>query len=246
MAGDLRVITLTPHATEMVFAAGAGKQIVATVESSDYPQQAKVIARLGDGLNTSVEQVLAWSPDLVIGWPSPLLSQLESLGIRTLVSNPESLEELGKEVLRIGALLGTEAQAEHWHEQFVIQRSELMRTNNDSPRIKVVILASSDMQFVIGRHQLINDTLASCGVHNVFASASAPAPQVSTESLLAMQPDAMISGKLDSEPLQSPHTVLAATPLWLIDADTLYRPGPRFLSAAIEICNLARDAHTNR
>jgi len=66
----MRIITLTPHATEMLFAAGAGEHIVATVDASDFPSQARAIPKLGDGLNTSVEQVLQWQPDWVVGWPS--------------------------------------------------------------------------------------------------------------------------------------------------------------------------------
>ena len=66
-----RVITLTPHATEMVFAAGAGEMIVATVDASDFPQQAQHIPRFGDGIHNSLEEIVRWEPDIVVGWPSP-------------------------------------------------------------------------------------------------------------------------------------------------------------------------------
>ena len=240
-ADPARIVTLTPHATEMVFAAGAGQQIVGTVESSDFPPGAQSITRVGDGLNTSAEQVLALNPDWVVGWASPLLSQLQNLGVKTIASNPTSLQAIGQEVLRLGELFETSARARAWHSQFEQAAHEL--GNPDiSPPVNVVILASSDAQFVIGRDALINDTLKRCGATNPFAATQAAAPQISRESLIAAKPDVMISGRQfdGSQPMT------LTVPLAVIDADSLYRPGPRFIEAARTICTLVRAAQQER
>lgn len=237
-ATPARVVTLTPHATELVFAAGAGGQIVGTVASSDFPLAAKSIARVGDGLNTSVEQVLALRPDWVIGWPSPLMSQLQSLGIETLQSEPGSLAAIGQQVLDLGAKLGTLPAALAWHLQFEQRLSELdaLRPAQSDEPVNVVVLASSDGQFVLGRHALMNETLEHCGATNPFAQTQAPAPQISRESLIAAKPDVIISGR----PLDDPQSMKLTAPLRVIDADSLYRPGPRFIDAAFEICQLVQ------
>src|SRR5690606_18186652 len=60
-----RAISLAPHITELIYAAGAGDKIVATVLSSDYPPASRAIPRIGDGLHVSVEKVLSFRPDLV-------------------------------------------------------------------------------------------------------------------------------------------------------------------------------------
>lgn len=238
LATPTRIITLTPHATEMVFAAGAGEQIVATVESSNYPPAALEIARIGDGLNTSIEQVLAWSPDWVIGWPSPLMSQLQTLGVRTWVSDPDSIEAIGAEVLAMARAFGHEGAAHAWHEQY---QADLAKLGNDIDQpLKVVVLASTDGQFVIGRHALINQALARCGAVNPFGRNRAQAPQISVESLIAVNPDVMMGGR----PLDQTTVLPMLAPLYVIDADTLYRPGPRFLQAALEICELVHQRHT--
>lgn len=242
-AGE-RIITLTPHATELVFAAGAGDQIVGTVQSSDFPAAAKQISRVGDGLNTGAEQVIALNPGVVIGWPSPLISQLQSLGIQTYVSDPDSIEAIGQEVLQLGQSLGTLPQAQAWHDQFtqkIDQLTEFGTDQTDDP-IRVVILASSDAQFVIGRHELINSTLTRCGAINPFAAAHAPAPQISPESLIAAKPDVIISGS----PSEDPQFITLQAPLHVVSADSLYRPGPRFIEAALEICALASQARLKR
>jgi len=240
-ADTARIVTLTPHATEMVFAAGAGHQIVGTVESSDFPKAAQSIARVGDGLNTSAEQVLALAPDWVVGWSSPLISQLQSLGVKTIVSSPTSLQAIGQEVLRLGELFGTSDRAQAWHTEFEQAVGELGNPDISRP-IQVVILASSDGQFVIGRDALINDTLKRCGATNPFAATQAAAPQISRESLIAAEPDVMISGRQ----FDGAQPMTLTVPLAVIDADSLYRPGPRFIDAARTICTLVRAAQQKR
>jgi iron complex transport system substrate-binding protein/vitamin B12 transport system substrate-binding protein len=63
-----RAITLAPHITELIFAAGAGDRIIATVSSSDYPRAALSIPRVGDGMNINVEKIVALKPDLDAAW----------------------------------------------------------------------------------------------------------------------------------------------------------------------------------
>ena len=238
-----RIVTLTPHATELVFAAGAGEQIVGTVQSSDFPPAAQSIARVGDGLNTSVEQVIALEPDWVVGWPSPLMSQLKSLGIQTFASNPDSLEAIGQEVMRLGQAFGTEDKAQAWQAQFTQKISELgqYRPAEAKEPVRVVVLASADGQFAIGRHALINHTLARCGATNPFAQTQATAPQVSRESLIAAKPDVMMGGR----PLDPDQPMTPAVSLAVIEADSLYRPGPRFIDAALAICKLVHQQQTS-
>ncbi|UOD50682.1 helical backbone metal receptor [Orrella daihaiensis] len=244
MAAPSRIITLTPHATELVFAAGAGAQIVGTVQSSDYPERALTITRVGDGLSTSLEQVIALEPDWVIGWPSALLSQLGTLGIRTMTSSPESLEDIGRSVITLGKMFGTDTQAQAWYTRFSqdIERLDDFVATDQSQIVNIVVLASNDGQFVIGRHALINDTLKRCGATNPFAQTQAPAPLVSPESLIAAKPDVIISGR----PLENPLPTMLTVPLAVIDADSLYRPGPRFINAARQICMLADQVRHKR
>ena len=241
-----RIITLTPHATELVFAAGAGGQIVGTVESSNFPTAAQAIPRVGNGINTSVEQVLALQPDWIIGWPSILLSQLAAFDIQTLTSSPESLEAIGQTVLDLGEAFETLPAAQAWHKEFAQKLSQLDQVattdvgtdQTTTDPVRIVVLASSDGQFVIGRHALINNTLKRCGAVNPFAATLSPAPQISPESLIAAKADVIISGT----PLDNWQFTAQNALLTVIDPDSLYRPGPRFIDAALVICDLAQQA----
>lgn len=230
-----RVVSLTPHATEMLFAAGAGEFIVATVTSSDFPAQAQSIAKLGDGLNTSIEQVLGWQPDWVVGWPSALMTQLKGLGVETLVLEPNSLAEIATQVQVIGQALGTVSTAKPKSLRLSLQAEALGTgaigtASLTGPAVRVAVLASPDARYVLGKHSLINETLTRCGAINVFADTLATAPSVSLESLLAAQPKLIFSGYTPPTWLTNQFEVAIIEPNWL------YRPGPRFLRAAHQIC----------
>jgi len=102
-----RVITLTPHITEMVFAAGGGERLVATVSASDYPPAAKTLPRVGDGLHPSPEQVAKYRPDLVMGWMPMQVEYLEPLNVPVFISAPINLDDIPDAIETIGVLLGT-------------------------------------------------------------------------------------------------------------------------------------------
>lgn len=227
-----RLVTLTPHATEMVYAAGAGKQIVATVQSSDYPAAALNIPRVGDGITTAVEQIIRWKPDWVIGWPSPLMEKLQELGIKTWITNPNSLDSIAAQVLAMAKTFGDVEKARHWSLQYQRLLAAAKQQTDPGRPIRVAVLASADGQFVIARHALINEALHHCGGLNVFGQLASPAIRIGPESLIAAKPDVIISG----EPLMNKPA--SPAPIVLIEGDWLYRPGPRFALAAEQLCKI--------
>lgn len=227
-----RVITMTPHATELVDAAGAIGMVVATVQASNHPAATRHIARIGDGINTSLEQVLAWKPDLVVGWPSALMQRLGELGLTTYVSNPVSLEDIARDIEILGDLLGSSQIAQQNAQQLrqVAQDLGSSTRPGGKKRLRVLVMASPDDQFVIGRHGLINETINRCGGVNPFGQDQALAPRVSLESIISSNPDLIVTGYPASAMLSR------IAPVLEIEADLLYRPGPRFLQAARQIC----------
>jgi len=224
-----RVVSLTPHVTELLFAAGAGQTIVATVNASDYPVQAQSIARLGDGLQTSAEQVLAWQPDWVMGWPSSLMTQLQAMGVNTVVLEASSMKQIAQQVKTLGLLLGTESVADA-SSQALQAAIAAIGTNATTTPLPVIVLASADGQYVLGRHPLLNDALAQCGARNLFADALSVAPSVSLEGIIAANPALVITGYAPPTWLSESFAVAVIDPNWL------YRPGPRFIEAVQQIC----------
>lgn len=229
-----RIVTLTPHATEMVFAAGGGDHVVATVNSSDYPVVAAALPKVGNGLTSSVEEILIHRPDWVVGWPSPLTRHLESLGVRVWVSDPQNLQDIGNEVQAMADTFGDPTKAAEWLTAYRTELDQLGKQAPGDEPVRALVLASADARYAIGRHGLINDALHQCGMRNVFDKAQVPAPQITQESLLAAKPDVIIS----TEPLLS--EAMVSAPVFVVHADWLYRPGPRFIRAVASLCDIAK------
>ena len=109
-----RIVSLAPHATELVFAVGAGARLVGAMDHSDYPPAARQLPRVGDSRSIDLEAVAALEPDLVIVWPSgnspSQVERLAKMGLPVYRSEPRRLSEIADAMRRLGVLLG-EAEA---------------------------------------------------------------------------------------------------------------------------------------
>jgi iron complex transport system substrate-binding protein len=110
-----RIISMAPHVTELLFAAGGGDRIVGAVSYSDYPEAARRIPRIGDNRQVDIERIVALKPDLLVVWrhgsSERQVEQLRQLGIPLFYSEPHKLDDIPDSVLRLGRLLGTDPQA---------------------------------------------------------------------------------------------------------------------------------------
>ncbi len=248
-----RVITLAPSATELVFAAGGGPDIVATVLASDYPPAARDIPRIGDGIQFSDETILALHPTLVVGWlptdaSRTLADRLQPLNVPLIYVNPQRLDDIPVLIRHLGHRLGTQATAQA-AARALEQRIRALQPAPPPPQT-VFIEISSDPLFTLGRDPLINDLLARCGGVNPYASQPVAAPQVSVESVLHLNPRVLIMSPYGHETLAARtawwarHGLAAARQgrIYAIDPDWLHRPGPRLVDAAEVLCKDLRDS----
>jgi iron complex transport system substrate-binding protein/vitamin B12 transport system substrate-binding protein len=247
----MRAITLAPHITELIYAAGAGGRIVGTVLSSDYPAEARGIPRIGDGLNIDTERAVSLRPDLVIAWqPSgaarTLAPVLDRLDIPLVFSAPRRLDDIPAEVLRMGAYFHTQDAAAATAEAMKRRLTALRARYSGKPLVRVFIQVGSDPLYTLGNDPLLNDVLATCQGINIFADAGVAAPQVSEETVLQTQPDVVIVPSTQSgvpargaarwTTLQLPAAM--AGHIHSMDPDALFRPGPRLIDAAEALCRL--------
>src|SRR3954471_3801675 len=110
-----RIVSLAPHVTELLFAAGAGAKVVAASEYSDYPEAAKKLPRVASSSAVDLERVLALRADLAIAWrlssTAQSLDRLQAIGVPVFYSEPHRLAEIADQIEALGALAGTEAHA---------------------------------------------------------------------------------------------------------------------------------------
>ncbi|KAA0890680.1 ABC transporter substrate-binding protein [Pusillimonas sp. ANT_WB101] len=246
-----RALVLAPHIAELMYAAGAGQYIVATIDRSDFPSQALAIPRVGDGISVSAEASFSARPDIILDWrPSGASSTLKPLADRLDIPivyvAPRSLDDIPKQVERLGRLFGTEHHA-NARAQALQQHIDSLRSQYGQRRpLSVFIQIGDPPLFTIGSDPVLNDALKACGGNNIFAGLATEAAQVSRESVLLKQPDVVITPQTDTQRLQALRTRWAGLGLgaardgkvYAINADQLFRPGPRLIDATQRLCTL--------
>ena len=244
-ASAQRIVTLAPHATEIVFAAGAGERVVGAVRGSNHPTAAATVPVVGDVHAIDIERIVALNPDLVVTWPYTTPGQVEKLkarGVAVFVTDPPTIDGIAADIERIGSLAGTRASAERAAQAF---RARIRGASRTTPqRVRVFYQIWTGPIFTIGGRHLISQAIEACGGENVFASSTIPAPQVSTEAVIAARPEVIVAGAdgavrpawLDAWKRWPGIPAVRDGRLRVVDADRLHRPGPRFADGVVELC----------
>ena len=249
-----RIVSLAPHVTELLYAAGAGAKVVGVVQYSDYPEAAKALPRVGGYTAVDMEAVVALKPDLVIAWKSGNRNQqydrLEKMGIPVFVNEPRSLDDVARSLETFGRLAATPTEAGMAAAAFRARRDALAARYAQRPPVEVFYqIWNRPLMTINGKH-LISDVMALCGGHNVFADLPILAPTVTEEAVLAAAPQAIVaSGMGDSRPewLDSWRrwTALPAVArdnLFFIPPELLQRHTPRILDGATRLCEQLEQA----
>ncbi len=242
-----RIVSLAPHATELLFAVGAGPRIVATLDTSDFPAAAKSIPRVGDARALDLERIVALGPDLVVTWPWSAPAQVEALrarGIAVFMTKPATIDGIAQDMERLGALTGSAETGAREAAEFRAGLARLRERYRTAPRVRVFYEIWDAPLYTIGGDHLITQAIAVCGGENVFANLSLPAPAVDIEAVLAAAPDAIIAGSdrglrpawLDAWRRWKELPAVAHDHLFAVDADLLHRPGPRFVDGVALMC----------
>jgi iron complex transport system substrate-binding protein len=201
-APPLRIVSLSPGGAEMLFAAGAGSEVVATVEYSDVPPAAQRVARIGDAMAIDLERLVRLHPDVVVAWPSggnpAQREKIARLGIPVYAQQTQRLADLAPSVRRLGALAGTDAAAEQAARAIEARLASLRQTyagaDGGAARHPSVLLEVWNRPiYTVGGRHLMSDALELCGARNVFADLPEAGPVVDVEAVIARDPDIIVA-----------------------------------------------------
>ena len=242
-----RIVSLAPHATELVFAAGAGNKLVGVLAHSDWPPEARALRRVGDAAALDVEGIVALKPDLVVTWPYTVPAQvakLRSFGIVVYTTDARSVREIAADVDRLATLAGTSAAAAPTVADMRARIDALERRRAGARVVRVFYQLGDKPMYTVGSPQLITQALQACGGVNVFGTVGVAAPLVNVEAVLATRPEAILAGTeearrpawLDAWQAWPALPAVRAGNLYAVDAMLLHRPGPRFLDGVEQIC----------
>jgi len=251
-----RIVSLAPHATEMLFAAGAGERVVAVLNHSDHPPPASELPRVGGYDRVDVERILAFDPDLVVGWASGnaegQLERLRALGLTLYVTEPRSLEAIAANVERLGRLAGSAGTARRAAQAFRERLARLREAHADRRPVEVFYEVWNRPLITVNGEHVISDVIRGCGGRNIFADLSSLAPRVSVEAVLARDPEVILaSGMGDQRPdwldawRRWPELrAVAAGNLFFVPPSLLQRHAPRILDGMERLCLLLERARS--
>jgi iron complex transport system substrate-binding protein len=242
-----RIVSLAPHATELLYAAGAGDRVVGVLATSDWPPEALAKPKVGDSRALDLERIFLLKPDLVVTWPFAAPAQVGALtarGIPVFVANPATIDGIAQDLERLGALAGTLPAASTQAREFRARLAQLSASHTGTKTVRVFYEIWDAPLYTVGGRHLISQALALCGGENVFGSLSLPAPGVSVEAVLAAKPDAIIAGAdravrpawLDDWKRWPMLPAVAYGNLFTVDANLLHRAGPRFIDGMDTLC----------
>lgn len=243
-----RVISLAPHITETVYAAGAGAALVGAVSYSDYPESAQALPRVGSYDNVSYESLIALKPDLVLAWSSgngeETVKRLRALGVTVFVEEPRSLEDVAHSLRVFGRLMGTPQKAEQAAIRFSKNLEELRSRYSHQDTLSVYYQIWDEPLLTLNGEHLISDVVRLCGGRNVFAEAIALVTRISVESVIRADPQIIIASGMDKARPEwlddwrrwNSMTAVANNQLYFVPPDVLQRHTPRIIEGARAMC----------
>ena len=253
-----RVVSLVPNVTEMLFAVGAGGQVVGVSSYDDFPPEARRLPRVGALLDPDTERIFALRPDLVVvyGSQAELERQFARAGIRVYAYRHGGIDSILQSIRDIGTLTGHAADADRVVRDVQAQLDAIRARVRGRPRPKTMVVIGRDTGalrgiFASGGIGFLHELLDIAGGDDLFADMKREAVQPSNETMIARAPQAIVELHADEQPdaatLQKERGVwnlLASVPavrtnrVYLLYGDYLVAAGPRIGSAAEAIARV--------
>jgi len=243
-----RIVSLAPHATELLFAAGAGRRVVGVSAFSDYPQAARSLPQVSGGMRLDMERILALKPDLAVGWRTGNtradLDKLAALGIPVFFAEPQRLDAVPETLLRLGLLAGSEREAKSAAAAYREELARLRARYRERRPVRVFFQISLQPLMTLNHAHLTSDLLALCGGRNVFATYDLIAPEVSVEAVMLQDPDAILfsdelgtaDGMRDWWSQRVSLRAVRAKRVYVVPATLVLRQSPRVLQGVQQVC----------
>ncbi|ATP38937.1 ABC transporter substrate-binding protein [Solibacillus sp. R5-41] len=235
-----RIISMVPSNTEILFGLGLDEEIVGVSDNDNFPEQTATKEKVG-GIEFNIELMASLKPDIIFAHGSGMynfekgMEQLEAMGIPVfVVKNAVNFEETYETMKQMGQLTGRVAQAEEMvaSMQKDIEEIKTKATGLDEKSAFIVVGTNPDL-YAVGTGTFINEMLNTLGIKN---SVTQPDwPQYSAEQFVSDNPDVILvtyENDIDailSNPAYAEMDAVKSGNVYLIDADTTSRQGPRIV-----------------
>lgn len=256
-AAAQKIISIAPSNTEILFAVGAGSQVLARDEFSDFPAEALGLPSVGGGFGQlDVEKMISLQPDLVLAselTPADQVESLEKLGLKVyLLPNPINLEEMYTNLMTVGQITGREKQAQ----ELVDKLKARVKTVDEKvagAQARPLVFYELDgtdpnAPWTAGPGSFIDALIARAGGENLGGSLGEAYAQISIEQILLDNPAIVLLGDftwggvtvedvLERDSWQDVQAVQSAS-IYTFDDNLVSRPGPRLVDGLEQLARL--------
>jgi iron complex transport system substrate-binding protein len=196
-----RIVSLIPASTELLFAIGAGPQMVGRSRWCDWPAEAAAVTAVGDGIEPNLEAILAQRPDLVVlylaGSNAAAADRLRAAGIPVVQLRTDLLESVIPHAFLLGTLTGRRPAADSLVRTFEAELAAATVSSHPGPdappRFSVLLLAWADPPIAIGAGSFLDELVTRAGGTNLFHDLPQPSAPVSLEAIADRDPDLILT-----------------------------------------------------
>ncbi|HEY3114450.1 MAG TPA: helical backbone metal receptor [Gemmatimonadaceae bacterium] len=242
-----RIASLNPATTEILFTLGAGSHVIGRTKYDLWPDSARLIPALSEGISPNVEAVLGAHPDLVLLYASqdnrPAAERFRAAGINTLSLKADHISDFRRTTELLGALLHDSARAKTVIDSVENTLHRVRSATRDVPRPTVFWHIWDAPLITIGSGSFMSELVDIAGARNVYADITRPSAQISLEDVARRDPDFILAGPIGAKRIESDprwRIVRAAREKKILVVDTLLvaRPAVRLGEAAVSLANL--------
>ena len=254
-AAPKRIVSIAPSFTEILYAIGAGNEVVGTTVYCDYPPQALKTVKIGDVLNPNVERIISLKPDLVLcgNWKWNVPEKLRAAGIKVVeVPDAQTLQDVFQGFLLIGKEVGREKEATGLADSMKQQMDRIRSKFAVRPKQNVYMEIDAG-NWTIGGASYLSEILELLHLQNIFADRKEPYLTVTMESIVARNPDLLLSlsrTKKDYESLEAWQTLRPVQSGRIIDKDritwfAITHQGSRLIEGIQQLANAIDETNAN-
>lgn len=251
-----RIVTLAPNLAEIVYAVGAGEQLVGVSDWSDYPVEVLDLPVVGDAFTVDQERLALLEPDLLLIWesgtPAHTVDELRRIGFNVEVIRTRGLQDVAAAMRRVGKLTGNTTKASTAADDFLGQLAELRAAHRDAEPITVFFQVSARPLYTINSEHYVSELIEICGGKNIFVDLEELAPTISVEAVVDRNPEVMLASTDAGDDAFTEWQRWPEIPAnlygnqFLLPADELARATPRLLLAGGAMCLALQQARFNR
>ncbi|MFT7259264.1 MAG: vitamin B12 transport system substrate-binding protein [Glaciecola sp.] len=246
-----RIVSLSPHLTEIVFALGREKQLVGVSDYSDYPYSQGCIDKrcsvklpsIANYQGADISAIIRAEPTLILAWEggnnAQDIARLEQLGYPVFRSSPTNIETLMQEILSLGIALNAISKSKKLHEIMTAQAQKI-RAQFANKKASALYYMSQQPLSGMGSDIWLNSLLSLCNIRNIYAKLPAAYAQFSVADIIRKQPEIVIAAThQDASSVTqfwAPHLQVFNPKVVVVNPDALHRFTPRVLPELALLC----------